>query len=146
MPRLISAIFMPSRMTRTQPSPPHSAAKRPPGFSKFQTRRTTAYWSGIQCSASLLSTASNFSSIFSVCASASLASTPAVRAASTISGLESVPTTVQPAAASSFASTPVPQPRSSILSPAFGSSSSITARPISGTKSALFLYSCGFHI
>ena len=93
MPRRASARSSAATIVATQPWPPHSATKRPPGRSARQTPAITSSARFIQCSAALLNTASNSSSKASCSPSITRASRPRARAAATCAALPSTPTT-----------------------------------------------------
>src|SRR5690349_4729870 len=133
-PRRFNAWTRAVRILRIQPWPPHSATNRPPGFNERYTPASITSALLIQCSAALLNTASNSSLYGRSSPQITNAFNPSFLAASTWGTLESTATTSQPRSASFFVSTPSPQPRSRILSPGFGASSSTTGIPKSDTN------------
>jgi hypothetical protein len=82
-------------------------------------------------------TASNSRSKSSACPSITRASSPRARAAATISGLASTPTTVAPVAATFSVKAPSPHPRSRMRSPGLVAIKAISGSPNSATKRAL---------
>src|SRR5262249_10236722 len=122
------------------------ATNRPPGRRARATFSTTRPASFIQCNAALLKTASNSPANVMSEALSSTTLIPRRRAATQNSRLESSPTTRQPTSAIFFVSTPSPQPRSRMLSPGCGASSSNTGAPRSVTKRPFLAYASAFQV